>query len=95
LASGLRVPKAIGDFLILDALRKSSGGAISVPDEAMLKATKLMGSKEGIFAAPEGAACLAALEVLLNTNQVSRTEEVVLFNTGSGLKYLESYDFKN
>ena len=95
LASGLRVPKAIGDFLILDALRKSSGGAISVPDEAMLKATKLMGSKEGVFAAPEGAACLAALEVLLNTNQVSRTEEVVLFNTGSGLKYLESYDFKN
>src|SRR5260370_29607054 len=64
-ASGLRVPKAIGDFLMLDALRKSGGGAVAVPDEAMISSTKEVGSAEGVFVAPEGAACYAALKTLL------------------------------
>jgi threonine synthase len=90
-ASGLRVPKAIGDFLMLDALRKSHGGAIAVSDEAMIAATKEVGAAEGIFPAPEGAACYAALKELLATNRVRPDESIVLFNTSTGLKYLECY----
>jgi threonine synthase len=90
-ASGLRVPKAIGDFLILDALRRSGGGAVSVSDEAMLAAAGEMGSAEGVFAAPEGAACYAALKLLVSEGAIRRRESTVLFNTGSGLKYLEFY----
>src|SRR5258708_14730589 len=90
-ASGLRVPKAIGDFLMLDALRKSGGGAVAVPDEAMISSTKEVGSAEGVFVAPEGAACYAALKTLLAGGQVKPEESVVLFNTSTGLKYLECY----
>jgi threonine synthase len=90
-AAGLRVPRAIGDFIILDILRKSGGTARSVTDEELLAAVKEMGSAEGIFAAPEGAACLPALRQLLKSGDVSRDERVVLFNTGSGLKYLEAF----
>ncbi|HJZ67703.1 MAG TPA: pyridoxal-phosphate dependent enzyme, partial [Blastocatellia bacterium] len=90
-ASGLRVPKAIGDFIMLDVLRKSGGTAVSVTDDELLAAVKEIGSAEGIFAAPEGAACLPALKQLLARGDVSRDERVVLFNTGSGLKYLESF----
>jgi threonine synthase len=90
-ASGLRVPRAIGDFIMLDALRKSGGGAVAVSDEAMLTATRELGSAEGIFAAPEGAACYAALKVLLADGTIKPHERTVLFNTGSGLKYLECY----
>ncbi len=90
-ASGLRVPRAIGDFLMLDALRISGGGAIAVSDEAMLTATRELGAAEGLFAAPEGAACYAALKVLVRDGIVRPDERTVLFNTGSGLKYLECF----
>lgn len=91
LASGLRVPKAIGDFLMLDILRRSGGGAIAVRDDAMLVATRQLGSSEGIFAAPEGAACLAALGQLRDAGTITEGESVVLFNTGAGVKYLECF----
>jgi threonine synthase len=90
-ASGLRVPRAIGDFLILDALRESKGTAVAVTDEELLAAATEIGAAEGMFVAPEGAACLPALRKLLDSDQVQRDERVVLFNTGAGVKYLESY----
>jgi threonine synthase len=90
-ASGLRVPRAIGDFLILDALRASGGTAVAVTDEEMLSAAREIGALEGLFVAPEGAACLPALRRLIETGSVSAGERVVLFNTGAGVKYLESY----
>ena len=91
IASGLRVPKAIGDFLILDALRASGGTAVSVTDEELIAATREIGAAEGIFCAPEGAACLPALKKLMETGEVRQGERVVLFNTGSGVKYMESF----
>jgi threonine synthase len=90
-ASGLRVPKAIGDFLIIDALRASGGTAIAVTDDELIAATKEIGSAEGIFCAPEGAACLPALRKMMDDGSVKPDERVVLFNTGSGVKYLESF----
>jgi threonine synthase len=90
-ASGLRVPKAIGDFLILDAIRASGGTAIAVSDEELVEAVGEIGAAEGIFAAPEGAACLPALRKLIDTGFVQEGETVVLFNTGSGIKYLEAF----
>jgi len=87
-ASGLRVPRAVGDFLILDALRASRGNAIAVSDDAMADAVRLMGRTSGVFAAPEGGATLAGLAALLEAGRVERDAEIVLFNTGSGLKYL-------
>jgi threonine synthase len=88
----LRVPKAIGDFLILDAVRKSGGTAIAVSDEELISDVREIGSREGIFAAPEGAACLSALKKMLDTGEVAKNERVVLFNTGSGVKYLEAFE---
>jgi threonine synthase len=90
-ASGLRVPKAIGDFLILDAIRASGGTAIAVTDEALVAAVAEIGAAEGIFTAPEGAACLPALRKLIDTSFVEGGETVVIFNTGSGVKYLEAF----
>jgi threonine synthase len=90
-ASGLRVPKAIGDFLILKILRQSNGGAVAVDDEEMLRVTREVGSSEGLFVAPEGAACFAALKSLLSTGTIASDERVVIFNTGSGIKYLDCY----
>lgn len=90
-ASGLRVPKAIGDFIMLDALRTSGGGAIAVSDDDMIACTKEVGAAEGVFPAPEGAACYAALKQLLAAKTISPAETVVLFNTSTGLKYLECY----
>src|SRR5918998_1675706 len=81
-ASGLRVPKAIGDFLILDALRNSGGTAISVTDEELIAATREIGAAEGVFCAPEGAACLPALRKLIDAGDVKASDRVVLFNTG-------------
>ncbi len=86
-ADGLRVPVAIGDFLILEAIRQSGGTAIAVTDPEMLDLTMLMGKHTGIFPAPEGAACLAAQIRLLENGWIEPNERVVLFNTGSGLKY--------
>ncbi len=90
-ASGLRVPKAIGDFLILDAIRASGGTAISVSDEELVDAVAEIGAAEGIFTAPEGAACLPALRKLIEQGAIDNGESVVIFNTGSGVKYLECF----
>ncbi len=90
-ASGLRVPKAVGDFLILDALRASGGAAVAVSDAELLAAVGEMGAAEGLFVAPEGAACLPALRKLVERGEVKADERVILFNTGAGVKYLESF----
>ncbi|MFL5600596.1 MAG: threonine synthase [Gemmatimonadaceae bacterium] len=92
IASGLRVPKAIGDFLILDAIRESEGTAIAVTDEELIAGAREIARREGIFAAPEGGACVPALRKLLEREKVRPKERVVLFNTGSGIKYLDAFD---
>jgi len=88
-ADGLRVPKAVGDFLVLRAVRESGGTAIAVSDTDMVADMRELGSKEGISAAPEGGAALRALKVLVAAGQVKPSETVVLFNTGGALKYLD------
>ncbi len=90
-ASGLRVPKAIGDFLILDAIRASGGTAVAVTDDELVAAVKEIGSATGIFTAPEGAACLPALRKLIADGFITAGERVVIFNTGAGVKYLECF----
>ncbi|MDI1320798.1 MAG: threonine synthase, partial [bacterium] len=90
-ASGLRVPKAIGDFIMLDILRQSGGGAVAVTDDEMIAGVREVGAAEGLFVAPEGAATYAALKHLLATKKVRPDESVVLFNTGAGVKYLECF----
>jgi len=92
IASGLRVPKAIGDFLILDAIRESKGAAIAVSDEELIAGAREIARREGIFAAPEGGACLPALRKLIDRGKIKLGERVVLFNTGSGIKYLDAFD---
>jgi len=92
LASGLRVPKPYGDYLILDLLKKSKGTAISATDAEILDATRHWSKVEGIFAAPEGAASLVAYEKLRATGFFKAEDTVVLFNTGTGLKYLDVLD---
>jgi threonine synthase len=89
LAAGLRVPKAYGDFIILDIIRKSNGTAVAVSDAAIMDSVREMASQEGIFPAPEGAAALAAYQQLLATGFLNAADKVVLFNTGSGYKYLD------
>jgi threonine synthase len=90
-AAGLRVPKPLGDFLVLQAVRDSGGTAIAVTDEEMLDAGVHLASDEGIYAAPEGAACVAAAQKLIASGFLSLTDRIVLYNTGSGLKYPEAY----
>jgi len=92
IASGLRVPKAVGDFLMLRILRSSGGGAVTVDDTEMIRITREVGAAEGLFVAPEGAACFAALKRLLDDGSVGRDERVVIFNTGSGIKYLDCFE---
>src|ERR1700681_4422464 len=94
-ASGLRVPKPYGDYLILDILKNSRGTALAVTDEEILEATRHWARIEGIFAAPEGAASLAAYGKLLGSGFFAPDDIVVLFNTGSGLKYLDVLDQAN
>jgi len=91
LAAGLRVPKPLGDFLVLEAVRASHGTAIAVSDQEALDAGAALASDEGIYAAPEGAACVAALEKLLKGGFLGRADRIVIYNTGSGLKYPEAY----
>jgi len=91
IASGLRVPKALGDFLILSALRASGGAAVAATDEEMLAACRDMASLEGIFAAPEGGATVVAIQKLLTRKEVKPDETIVLFNTGTGYKYAEAW----
>lgn len=90
-ASGLRVPKALGDFLVLDVVRKSGGRAVSISDTEIVDAALLLAREEGIFAAPEGGACVAAARQLLQEGVLRPEERIVIYNTGSGLKYLEAY----
>jgi threonine synthase len=92
LASGLRVPKAVGDFLMLDILRRSNGGAIAIDDDEMLRVGREVGASEGLFVAPEGAACFAAFQSLRAAGKIDIGERVVIFNTGSGIKYLDCYE---
>jgi threonine synthase len=89
LAAGLRVPKAYGDYLILDILKKSGGLALAVTDDEIMDALRHWARVEGIFAAPEGAAALAAYRKLRDSGFFGAEDTVVLFNTGSGLKYLD------
>jgi len=88
-ASGLRVPQAVADFLMLRVLRESNGTALSVSDDEMLAEIPHVGKAEGIFFCPEGAACVAAIRRLMQNGWIKSTDEVVIFNTASGLKYLD------
>jgi threonine synthase len=87
MASGLRVPAALGDFLILRAIRESKGFAVAVPDEVILQARAEVGKDEGLLLSPEGAATYAAYAQALADGRVGKTDRVVLFNCGNGLKY--------
>jgi len=88
-ASGLRVPQAVGDFLMLQVLRESGGTALSIGDDEMLAEIPLVGKAEGIFFCPEAAACVAALRRLVENGFIKPTDEVLIFNTAAGLKYLD------
>ena len=90
-ASGLRVPKPLGDFLVLEAVRKSGGTAIAVSDQELIDAGIQLAADEGMFVAPEGSACVSALEHLLKSGFLQADEHIVIYNTGAGLKYLEAY----
>ena len=92
IADGLRVPSAVGDFLILRALRDSHGIAVAASDSEMVAAMHDLGRLEGISASPEGGATLCALRTLLGRGVIDPAELVVLFNTGGALKYLELLD---
>jgi threonine synthase len=91
-AAGLRVPKAYGDYLILGILKESRGTAVAATDQEILDCTRHWAQVEGIFAAPEGGAALAAYRKLLATGFFNPDDRVVLFNTGTGLKYLDVFD---
>jgi threonine synthase len=91
-ADGLRVPKAIGDFLVLRAVRESDGAAVAVEDADMVTGMRDMGRLEGVSAAPEGGAALHALRVLIASGRVRPDHRVVLFNTGGALKYLDALE---
>jgi threonine synthase len=89
LADGLRVPRAIGDFLILRAVRESGGTALSVSDASMVDGMLAIGKHEGVSAAPEGGAALVAIQLLVEAGKIGKRDSVVLFNTGGALKYLD------
>ncbi len=89
IALGLRVPQAIGNFLIMRTIRKSEGTAISVSDIEIKESLNLLAQKEGILACPEGAATVAAVKILLQQGWINKDETIVLFNTGSIYKYLD------
>ncbi len=87
IAGGIRVPKALGDFIVLDAIKKSGGTAVQVKDSEILDSINLIARTEGLFICPEGAALVAAVEKLRKSNFLKSNEKIVLLNTGSGLKY--------
>jgi len=89
LADGLRVPRAIGDFLILRAIRESGGTALSVSDPSMVDGMLAIGAYEGVSAAPEGGAAFVAIQRLAADGSIRPDDSVVLFNTGGALKYLD------
>jgi threonine synthase len=90
-ASGLRVPKPLGDALMIRAMRETGGTAIGISDADMLDAALLLGRTEGVFAAPEGGACVAAVQQLIAQGYLKPSERLVVFNTGTGLKYMEAF----
>jgi threonine synthase len=90
LASGIRVPVAVGDFMILDAVRESGGRAVAVAEERLLEWNLLAVSSEGISVCPETAACIGALDQLVGEGWIAPDEKVVLFNTGAVQKYAEA-----
>jgi threonine synthase len=90
LAHGIRVPRAIGDFLILRALRESHGAGIAVSDAEIVQGVKDASATEGMFMAPEGGACVAALRKLKASGHLSPDDTIVVFNTGTGFKYVEN-----
>ena len=90
-ALGLRVPSAVGDFLILNSIRESEGVALSVTDDELMYGVKQIGTAEGIFSAPEGGATVAALPKLLDLGIIKPKDRIVLFITGSGLKYVDLF----
>jgi threonine synthase len=89
IADGLRVPRAIGDFLILRAVRESGGTALAVEDASMVEGMLAVGRHQGVSAAPEGGAAWVAIQRLVAAGTIKRHESVVLFNTGGALKYLD------
>ena len=93
-AAGLRVPKPLGDRLMLRAIRESNGCAIAIRDSDMLDAAIDLASDEGMFAAPEGGACVAAARKLIESGFLTSSDRIVLYNTGSGLKYLEAFSVR-
>jgi threonine synthase len=90
-ASGLRVPKPLGDRLSLQAIRESGGTAVAISDWDLIDAGIRLAEEEGIFAAPEGAACISAAQRLISEGFLKASDRIVIYNTGSGLKYLEAY----
>jgi threonine synthase len=91
IASGLRVPKVLGDALVLEALRASGGCAVAVEDRSMIDGALRLAESEGLFAAPEGGACIGALAPLRDSGFLTGEEKILVYNTGSGLKYLEAF----
>ena len=91
LASGLRVPKPLGDFLVLQAVRQSGGTTLVVSDAETMDACEELASREGLFVAPEGGACIAALKKLRRSEFLGRKDRILIYNTGSGYKYLEAW----
>lgn len=91
IADGIQVPKAFADKLILKAVDESGGTAVSVSDKSILESSKELGGKEGIFACPEGSATLAGAKELLEEGFIEQDEKVLLYNTGTGLKYINTY----
>ncbi|OLD59481.1 MAG: hypothetical protein AUI83_03105 [Armatimonadetes bacterium 13_1_40CM_3_65_7] len=89
IASGLRVPKAIGDFLVLRAVRDSGGTAVTVSDNELMQACGQLAALEGLFVAPEGGACVAALKKLRQSGFLQKGERILIYNTGSGYKYID------
>ncbi|MFC1513573.1 threonine synthase [candidate division KSB1 bacterium] len=89
-AAGLRVPAAVGDFLMLKAIRESGGTAVSVSDDELIEGVKLVGKHTGIFTAPEGGAAFIAVKKMIESGHVKPDEKIVVFNTGSGLKYTDT-----
>jgi threonine synthase len=88
IAGGIRVPLSLADRLILEIIRESGGSAVAIKDGAMIAAQSQLAKQEGIFASPEGAATLAAVNQLLVEGTIQPTESVVLFITASGVKYI-------
>jgi len=92
IASGLRVPNSIGDFLILEAIRKSGGFAIAVTDASLAEGTKTISQTEGIFCSPECGSTLAGLKVMIEKGMIQKHEKILLYLTGSGLKYIDVFE---